>query len=230
MSPPRNRELRARARAHYEELARVGKALSSPVRLLLLDLLRQGPRSVDALAEQCGESVANVSQHLQQLRTAHLVRSERHAQRIVYEISDESVSELFASVRRVSEGILPDMLPLQKAFAILSDTQREAVFHKLESKHALLLDVRPLAEFDAGHLPGAKSIPLDELQGRLAELPAREIIAYCRGPYCSMALEAVSILEAAGFRAAHLDLGPPDLSARGVALETQPESEERTES
>jgi rhodanese-related sulfurtransferase len=213
-------ELRALAVGHYDQLARIGHALSSPARLRLLDLLRQGPRSVDALAQASGLSVANTSQHLKQLLSARLVLTSRDGQRVVYRVSDATVSILFAAMRDLAEVLLPELDRLRDELGGLPESDREAILARITAKKVTLIDVRPAEEFQAGHVPGAISIPLAELTKRLSEIPrSKEIVAYCRGPYCSMALEAVQLLEAAGFRARHLDLGAPDLSLRKIKLE-----------
>lgn len=205
-------DLRALARSHYGELAKIGKAMASPVRLMLIDLLRQGPRSVELLAEQAGVTVANASQHLQQLAAANLVRSEKQAQRVVYRLNDEPVATLFSSVRELAEVVLPEMDRLAAAFDVLDPEERAEVLGRIKSKRVTLIDVRPPEEFEADHLPGAVSMPLRELPSRMTELPKqKEIVAYCRGPYCPLALQAVEMLKEAGFKARHLDLGPPDI-------------------
>jgi rhodanese-related sulfurtransferase/DNA-binding transcriptional ArsR family regulator len=204
---------RRAATAHYGEIARLGKALASPVRLQLVDLLRQGPRGVEALAGAAHVSVANGSRHLQQLRAARLVEARRQGRRVEYRLTDAGVSAAFAMLRGLAEALLPEMDRLRRELRVLDAGQREAVLAALRAGRATLLDVRPVEEYRAGHLPRARSIPLAELPGRLAELPrSRPIIACCRGPYCHLAIDAVALLRAAGFRARHLDLGVPDLA------------------
>jgi rhodanese-related sulfurtransferase len=201
-----------RAAAHYGELARIGKALGSPVRLRLLDLLRQGTRTVEALAEAAGASVANSSQHLQQMRAAGLVAAERRGQHVEYRLAGARVSSVFAALRDLGEAILPELTRLRRELGALPEEERRALLARIRSGDVTLVDVRPEAEYRAGHLPGARSIPIGELRARLGELPRRgEVVAYCRGPYCPFARDAVEILAAAGFRARHLDLGVPDL-------------------
>ncbi len=208
------------ALAHYGELARIGKVLASPVRLRLLDLLRQGARSVEALAEAAGISVANSSQHLQRMRSARLVDAERQGQHVEYRLSDEGVSLVFGALRGLAEAVLPEMGRLRRELGVLSPGEREELLALVRSGRATLLDVRPAAEYRAGHLPGACSIPLEELASRLGELPRHgEVIAYCRGPYCSLATDAVAVLSRAGYRARHLDLGVPELRARRLRIE-----------
>lgn len=215
------------ALAHYAELARIGKALASPVRLQLLDLLRQGPRTVQALADAARLPVANASQHLQHLRRARLVTGDRDGQRIEYALSHAAVSLVFGAIRDVAEALLPEMDRLRVELRALGAGAREDLLARIRVGGVTLLDVRPVEEYRAGHLPGAISIPLAELTARAGELPrGREVIAYCRGPYCAFAVEAVAVLGAAGLVAHHLDLGVPDLRARRFRIVTgdQPRS------
>lgn len=207
--------VRSAALAHYGELARVAKALASPARLRLLDLLRQGSRAVDALAAAAGLAVANASQHLQILRQARLVSADREGPFVRYRVSTEGVSRLFASLRDLAETLLPEMDRARRELETLAPEERAALLARIRGADVTLLDVRPADEYRAGHLPGARSIPLAELPERVGELPrSREVVAYCRGPYCSLAVEAVALLRSAGYRARHLDLGIPELRAR----------------
>jgi len=209
------------ALAHYGEIARIGKVLASPVRLRLLDLLRQGAWSVEALAQSAGVSVANTSQHLQHMRSARLVAAGRHGQFVEYRLADESVSLVFGALRDLAEALLPGMDRLRRELRLLSPEEREDLLSHIRRHDVTLLDVRPAHEYRAGHLPGARSIPLAELASRVGEIPRdREVVAYCRGPYCPMASEAVAILAAAGFRAHHLDLGVPELRRRRFRVVT----------
>jgi rhodanese-related sulfurtransferase/DNA-binding transcriptional ArsR family regulator len=206
---------RSAALAHYGELARIGKALASPARLRLLDLLRQGARTVDALAVEAGLSVANSSQHLQLMRRARLVHADREGQHVKYRLADDGVSRVFAAVRELAESLLPEMDRLRRTLDGHTPEQRDALLERVRRGAVTLLDVRPADEYRAGHLAGARGIPLPELPARLRELPRdRDVVAYCRGPYCSMALEAVAVLRSSGYRACHLDLGVPELRAR----------------
>lgn len=211
---------RRRAAAHYDEVARIGKILASPVRLRLLDILRQGARNVVELAEAADESVANSSRHLQLMRSARLVRSERDGKNVRYAIAGENVSRAFGLLRGLAEEILPEMELLRREMGALDPAEREALLARIRAGEVTLVDTRPAREFEAGHLPGARSIPLDELSRRLHEIPRdRDVVACCRGPYCTLAAEAVAILAAAGFRARHLDLGVPDIEP-GLAAST----------
>ena len=210
---------RRAALAHYDELARIGKVLASPVRLRLLDLLRQGPRNVESLAEAAGVSVANSSQLLQQMRAARLVEADKRGQRVEYRLASQGVSLVFGALRELAEAILPEMDRLRRDLGTLGPAEREELLARIREGEVTLLDVRPAEEYRAGHLPGARSIPLPQLRERLREIPrGREVVAYCRGPYCDMASQAVAVRRTAGFRASHLDLGAPDLRARGLRL------------
>lgn len=210
---------RRAALAHYDELARIGKVLASPVRLRLLDLLRQGSRNVESLAQAAGISVANSSQHLQQMRAARLVEADKQGQRVEYRLASEGVSQVFGALRDLAEAVLPEMDRLGRDLGTLGGGERQGLLARIRNGEVTLLDVRPVEEYRADHLPGARSIPLPELRARLGEIPrGREVVAYCRGPYCDMASEAVAVLRTAGYRASHLDLGVPDLRARGLRL------------
>lgn len=211
----------ASALAHYDELARIGKALASPVRLRMLDLLRQGSRTVETLAEAAGVSVANSSQHLQAMRAARIVAAERKGQFVEYRLADEGVSHAFGVLRDLAEQLLPGLEPLRRELGGLDPAERDELLRLIRRGEATLVDVRPAEEYRAGHLPGARSMPLAELPARLGELPrGREVVAYCRGPYCTLAADAVALLASAGFRARHLDLGVPDLRTRRFPVVT----------
>ncbi len=208
----------------YEQFARIGKALSSGRRLELLELLAQGERSVEELAGETAMSVANCSQHLQILRAAQLVDVRRDGLYARYRLADEAVLRFWLALRELGENRLAEISRLVEAF--LKDRQTlEAITidelrQRIKSHGVVLLDVRPLEEFAAGHIPGARSIPTSELEKRLRELPKRsEIIAYCRGPYCVFADEAVRLLRSRGYRAARLDAGLPDWKAQGFPVE-----------
>ena len=212
------------AAALFPQLAVIGKALASPQRLLLLDLLCQGPRSVEALAAQAGMSVANTSQHLQQLRASRLVDTERSAQRIIYRLADDEVGAFYVTFRSLAASRLAELdRVMRELVRPEGPVDREGILAKIRAGAVTLLDVRPVEEFEAGHLPGALSIPVDELPGRVHELPgSREIVAYCRGPYCVMADEAVTVLREHGLEATVLDLGPVELRAKRLRLERGP--------
>lgn len=210
--------------AIYEQLARVGKAVSSGPRLEILDILCQGPRTVEVLAGQVGQSVANTSHHLQVLRRARLVDAQKDGVRVTYRLAGDDVCAFFSALRRLAESRLLEIQEVTRQF--LQDRQameavdRQALVARVRRGEVTVLDVRPQEEFRAGHIPGAISVPLAELERRLADLPrGRQIVAYCRGPYCVMALDAVERLRAHGFDAVRMDEGVPDWRARGLPVE-----------
>jgi rhodanese-related sulfurtransferase len=208
----------------YEQFARIGKALANPHRLELLDVLVQCERTVEALAQETGMSVANASQHLQVLRAAHLVEVRREGVSMYYRMADESVFRMWQAVRTVGEAQLAEIDRVVQTF--LQDRTRlqavgaQELLHRLSDDQIILLDVRPAEEYAAGHLPQARSIPVTELEARLAELPVdREIVAYCRGPYCVFADEAVALLRTRGYSARRLEQGIPEWRALGLPVE-----------
>ncbi|HZJ54800.1 MAG TPA: metalloregulator ArsR/SmtB family transcription factor [Myxococcaceae bacterium] len=210
----------------YEQFARLGKAIAAPKRLELLDLLCQGPRSVEALAVQAGISVANASHHLQALREARLVDSERKGLRVEYRLADETVGRFFLATRDLAEARLAEVEQVTREY-FESRGGMEAVagvelLRRVRAGEVTVLDVRPREEYRAGHIPGALSIPVGELKGRLKELPKlRDVVAYCRGPYCVMALEAVELLREQGFLAHRMEEGIADWRARGWRIESE---------
>lgn len=209
--------------AIYQQLARISKALASPRRLELLDLLAQAPHTVEHLARKTKQSVANTSQHLQLLRRARLVQAEKRGLYVTYRLPDTQVAEFYRALRLLAESRLTEMRQLAQDFlaarGTLEPVNQEALVDRVLRGEATLLDVRPAEEYQAGHILGAVSLPLRELERRLEELPKdREIIAYCRGPYCVLAVEAVGRLRAHGFRALRLEDGIPDWRARGLPV------------
>ena len=209
----------------YEQVARLGKAASAPKRLELLDLLCQGPRSVEALALQAGISLANASQHLQVLRGARLVDAEKKGLRVEYRLASEDVCQFFLTLRGLAESRLTEIDQVTREYfesrGAMEAVEGEELLRRVRDGEVTVLDVRPAEEYRAGHIPGALSIPVSELKARLRELPkAREIVAYCRGPYCVMALEAVQLLRAKGFEAHRMEQGVVDWRARGWRVET----------
>jgi rhodanese-related sulfurtransferase/DNA-binding MarR family transcriptional regulator len=215
----------------YEQFARLGKALSAPKRLELLDLLCQGPRTVESLAEQAALSVANASQHLQVLRAARLVESEKKGLYVEYRVADHEVSRCFLSMRQLAEGRLTEINQVTRAYfeprgtpqgGAVEAVERDELVRRVRAGEVTVLDVRPVEEYRAGHIPNAISIPVAELKARIAELPKdREVVAYCRGPWCVMALQAVELLRAKGFAAHRLELGVPDWRARGWRVKAE---------
>ena len=200
-------------RALFEAIALMGKAFASPRRLELLDLLAQAPRSVEELAQASGQSVANASQHLQALHAAGMVRRRREGTRVRYAIADEETLRLWLALRDASVARLADVERAARDY-LGEDVEtigREDLVERLSSGDVVLVDVRPREEFAAGHIEGARSIPLAELERRLAELPPdREVVAYCRGPFCAFAHEAVRRLNDAGRTARRLEDGWPE--------------------
>lgn len=205
--------------------AQTGKAVASPRRLELLDLLAQGPRTVEALARETSQSIANTSQHLQVLRAAHLVEAKKRGLFVTYRLAGEEVSRFCLALRQLAESRTAELERAAQGFleecGQLEPVDQEALLARVRRGEVTLLDVRPEEEFHAGHMPGAVSIPLAQLERRLSDLPRRrEVVAYCRGPYCVLAIEAVSRLRARGYRALRLEAGVPDWRARGYPVET----------
>jgi rhodanese-related sulfurtransferase len=214
--------------ALYEQFARVGKALSAPKRLELLELLSQGPRTVEALADQAALSVANASQHLQVLRAVRLVKAEKRGLYVEYQLSDQGVSRFLLAVHGLAESRLAEVEQVKREYFEARDAMEpvpgDELLRRVRNGEVTVLDVRPPEEFRAGHVPGALSIPLPELKARVKELPkGREIVAYCRGPYCVMALEAVELLRKRGFTAHRMKPGIPEWRARGWRVEAERE-------
>jgi rhodanese-related sulfurtransferase/predicted transcriptional regulator len=197
----------------FEAIALMGKAFASPVRLELLDLLAQAPRSVEELARLSGQSTANASQHLQALRAAGMVTRAREGTRVRYALAGDDALRLWLALRDASAARLAEVERAAREYLgeDVDTLGRQELLDRLKRGDVVLVDVRPEAEYAAGHIEGAHSIPLDELERRLAELPDdTEIVAYCRGPYCAYAHEAVRQLQAAGRGARRLEEGWPE--------------------
>ena len=210
--------------AIYEQFARLGKATSAPKRLELLDLLCQGPRTVEALAEQAAISVANASQHLQVLRAARLVDAEKKGFYVEYSLASDDVCRFFVALRGLAEAQLAEVEQVARAYfdqrGAMEAVEADELMRRVKSGEVTVLDVRPPEEYQAGHIPGALSIPVAELKARMKELSKdREIVAYCRGPYCVMAVEAVELLRKKGFKAHRMEQGVVDWRARGWRVE-----------
>lgn len=208
----------------FAQFARIAKAMSSGYRLELLEFLAQGERSVDALSQVSGLTVANTSQHLQQLRQAGLVTNRKEGQKVFYQMSGADVAALFGSLREVAERHLADVDRLVNDYLKVKDSLKPvAAAHLLELVRnglVTVLDVRPPEEYEAGHLPGAVNIPLRELEKRLGELDrTQEIVAYCRGPHCVLAFDAVARLRKRGVNARRLDGGLPEWRLQGLPVE-----------
>ncbi len=208
--------------AIYEQVARIGRAVGHPRRLELLDLLCQGPMTVQQLARKSAMSVGSCSQHLQHLKDARLVSGDRQGTYVVYRLAGETACGLLHTLERAAEQSYAEMRELTEAFLAGSGVEAvdaEALQARAQREPLVLLDVRPPEEYAAGHWPGAISMPLETLADRLAELPAdRTIVAYCRGPYCVLALHAVDLMRRRGLRALRLSEGVSDWRARGLPI------------
>lgn len=208
----------------YEQVARIGKAMASPKRLELVELLCQGEKTVELLAQQAEISVKLASAHLKALRQARLVDTRKDGKYVTYRLANTSVADLWVAMRTEAEERLVE---LQVALAgivshgdALQGIDRATMLQKAKSGEILMLDVRPQAEFDSAHLPHARSLPVDELLKRLAELPqGTPVVAYCRGPFCLMAKDAVDLLRQHGYSAHHLTDGVAEWRAQGLPVE-----------
>jgi rhodanese-related sulfurtransferase len=204
--------------ALFEAIALMGKAFASPVRLELLDLLAQAPRTVDELARASGQSAANASQHLQALRAAGMVSRAREGTRVRYELAGDEALRLWLALRDASAARLGEVERAAREYLgeDVETIDREGLLERLARGDVVLVDVRPEVEYRAGHIEGARSIPLSELERRLAELPAdTEVVAYCRGPFCAYAHDAVRRLRAHGRNARRLEDGWPEWRLAG---------------
>ncbi len=209
--------------AIYEQFARIGKAVSSPKRLELLDILCQGPRTVEVLAKETSLTVANASQHLQVLRAARLVETEKEGLFVIYRLADQSVCEFFRTMRVLAESRLAEVEQIMRRFLKgkegMEPVDRNELLELVRKGAVTVLDVRPVEEFNTAHIPGALSIPLKELKLHLSELPRdQEIVAYCRGPYCVLSVQAVEMLRGLGFHAVRLEEGIQDWRAMGFPV------------
>lgn len=196
----------------YEQVARIGKATSSPKRLELIELLCQGEKSVETLAKEAAISMKLASAHLRELRSAHLVETERSGKNIFYRIANREVAEFWVAIRSLAEDRLVELkmalAQITNAPKELTPKDRDALVKAARKGEVIVLDVRPTSEFEAAHLPYAQSMPIDKLKSQLSDLPKdKTIVAYCRGPYCLMAKDAVDLLKQKGFEAVHLPEG-----------------------
>jgi len=212
----------------FGQFARIGKALAAPKRIELLELLCQGPRTVESLAQQAAVSIANASQHLQVLRRARLIDGRKKGLYVEYRLADEQVLRFVHALRTLAEARLTEIGEIASAFlrerGSLQRVSGKELLRRVRNAEVTVLDVRPAEEYRAGHIPGARSVPLKELKKRLSELPkSREIVAYCRGPHCVMAIEAVRLLRSKGFRAHRMEEGVVDWRVRGWSVEKSPE-------
>lgn len=209
----------------FTQFARVGKALSNGNRLELLEYIAQGERSVDELASVSGLTVANTSQHLQQLRQAGLVMSRKEGLRVIYMLSGDDVISLLDALRGVAERHVADVAQLVKTYLTVKDEleplPRQELLERVRDGLVTVLDVRPPEEYAAGHVPGAVNVPLSRLKQYLKELkPEQEIVAYCRGPHCVLAFDAVASLRKKGLNARRLEDGFPEWKTAGLPVET----------
>ncbi|HXM84068.1 MAG TPA: metalloregulator ArsR/SmtB family transcription factor [Burkholderiales bacterium] len=208
----------------FSNLARIGTVLSSPTRIEFLELLAQSERSVEQLAALTGTAVANTSQHLQKLRQTGLIVGRREGQYVYYRLAGDEVVGLMTALGRVGETYLAEIERIVKLYLAQKDDLEPVPAKELMSRArkglVTVLDVRPPEEFAAGHLPGAVNIPIHELEKRLRELPKRkEVVAYCRGPYCLMSYDAVSLLRKKGMKARRLEAGLPEWRFAGLPVE-----------
>jgi rhodanese-related sulfurtransferase/DNA-binding transcriptional ArsR family regulator len=211
--------------ALFAQFACVAKSLANAHRLELLEQLAQGERSVEVLADRTKLSIANASQHLQHMRRAGLVANRREGKFVYYRLVDDSILDLLAALRRIAERNLAEVERVIRSYFhnrdSLEPVSRQELLERSRAGEVTILDLRPEDEFALGHLPGAVSMPLRELEMRLAEFdPAREIVAYCRGPYCVLSYEAVAVLRTRGFKARRLEDGLPEWRAAGLPVVT----------
>ncbi len=203
----------------YEQVARIGKAACSPKRLELIELLCQGEKPVETLAREAGISMKLASAHLRELRAARLVETEKQGKHVIYRIANRAVADFWVAIRSLAEDRLVELRMALAQMAsdpqALAPQDRDSLVRLAKKGEVVMLDVRPVAEYEAAHLPFARSMPLDELKDRLAELPpGKTIVAYCRGPYCLMAKDAVELLRQQGFDALRL---PEGVAEWGIA-------------
>ena len=210
--------------AVFQQFARIGQALSSPKRLEILDVLAQGERDVETLAHESGATVANASRHLQVLKQARLVETRREGVRIFYRLADPQVLRCWKSLQELAVSRLAEVNEVARRYFDGRDgmepVQRAELMRRARKGEVVVIDVRPAEEYESGHIKGAVSIPLPELKRRIDEIPSnREVVAYCRGPYCVLSAEAVSLLRRAGLRAVRLADGLPEWREAGLPVE-----------
>ena len=208
----------------FVQFAAVARALGHEHRLELLEALAQSERSVEALAVRAGQSIANTSQHLQQLRRAGLVDTRREGKHVIYRLKNDAVLALIAALQQVAERSLAEVQQIVAAYFTSRDSldaiSRQDLLRRLAEGDVVVLDVRPEDEFAAGHLPGAINVPVAALSQEMATLSRdKEIVAYCRGPYCVLSFDAIEALRARGFRARRLEDGFPEWKAAGLGVE-----------
>lgn len=219
----RQRDGRELKDALYEQFSRVGKALSSPKRVEILDLLGQTERTVEALAQATGMGVTNTSAHLQALKGARLVETRKEGTKVYYRLADDEVSRLYVAFRDVASHRLAEVEQIARDYFAARDDLEPLSRHELRKRmrgdDVVVVDVRPPEEYAAGHIPGAISMPVTELADRVEDIPPdAEVVAYCRGPYCVLAPEAVGILRRHGFRTRRLEDGFPEWRLAGLPV------------
>jgi rhodanese-related sulfurtransferase len=210
--------------AIYEQFSRIGKAVSSPKRLELLDLICQGEKTVETLAQETGLTFANTSQHLQTLKAARLIEAEKDGIYVKHRLADEMVCEFFRAMRVLAENRLAEVDMIKRRFLEgregMEPVNRDDLLKCVIEGGVTVLDVRPVDEYRTGHIPGALSVPLGHLKELLSKLPKdQEIVAYCRGPYCVLAVQAVELLREKGFKAVRLEESVQDWRAMGLPVE-----------
>jgi rhodanese-related sulfurtransferase/DNA-binding transcriptional ArsR family regulator len=210
--------------AMFEQFATVARALGHPYRLQLAQLLGQGETAVEVLAQRAGMTIGNASQHLQRLRRGGLVVARKHGQRVLYRLADDAVLDLLGALRTIAERNLAEVRQLIQSYFRerdgLEPLSRTELLRRIREKQVTVLDVRSPQEFASGHLPRAINVPLQDLKRRLKELPSsRQIVAYCRGPYCLFSYEAVAELRKHGYQALRLEDGYPEWKAAGLPIE-----------
>lgn len=223
--PQKSRRPVSLKRAIYDQIARIGQATASPSRLELLDLLSQGPRTVEALARQIGQSDATTSHHLQVLRRARLVEAEKAGLYVTYRLAAPQVGDFCLELRQLAESRLTEVQQVTREYlerrGTLEPVDNDELVRRVRAGEVTVIDVRPREEYVAGHIPGAISMPLADLPKRLRDLrKRRDIVAYCRGPYCVMSLDAVDLLRREGFRAQRLEHGVAEWRAQGWRVNT----------
>lgn len=208
----------------FQQFANIGNAFSSPKRLELIDILIQGEKDVETLSKQISATFANTSRHLQILKNSRLVDSRREGVRIYYSISDERVFSCWKGLQLLAESRVAEMKDVLKEFLeereAMNAMSKDELWSRIKSEDVIVIDVRPEEEYNSGHIPGAISIPLSELRERLNEIPHdREVVAYCRGPYCVLSPEAIKILHDEGYVASRLEQGLPEWKEAGFLVE-----------
>jgi rhodanese-related sulfurtransferase/DNA-binding transcriptional ArsR family regulator len=206
----------------YDQFSRIGKAVSSPKRLEIIDILCQGERTVEILANETSLTVANTSQHLQVLKTSRMVEQEKRGLYVVYRLAP-MVSDFFLSMRKLAESRIAEIEQIKNRFLEgkkgMEPINRDVLIERMQNEDIIVLDVRPSEEFNAGHINGALSVPLKELEFMLTKFSkGKDIVAYCRGPYCVLSIEAVELLNEKGYHAIRLEDGVQDWSALGLPV------------